>query len=75
MSSIVSCSLALLFGGAEEAMPGGPGHAHSEDLQRLEVPHTLPAAQTESDHGGRLVPEICSECSLNNEELLIRMSC
>lgn len=45
-------------------MPAGPGHAHSEDLPWLEVPQPLPAAETESDRGGSMVPPICGEAAL-----------
>lgn len=52
---------ALLPGGEEEAVPARSGHAHSEDLPWLEVPHPVPAAEEESDSGVSLVPPICGE--------------
>lgn len=42
-------------------MPARSGHAHSEDLPWLEVPHPVPAAEEESDSGVSLVPPICGE--------------
>lgn len=42
-------------------MPGGPGHAHSENLPWLEVPPPVPAAEEESGGGGGLVPPIRGE--------------
>lgn len=42
-------------------MPARPGHAHSEDLPRLEVPQSLLAAEEEPGGGGSVVPSICGE--------------
>lgn len=42
-------------------MPARSGHAHSEDLPWLEVPHPVPAAEEESDSGVSLVPPIRGE--------------
>ena len=68
LSSIFSLPAALLLGGEEEAMPAGPGHAHPEDLPWLEVPHSLPAAEEESDSGVGLVPPIRGEPPPRHEE-------
>lgn len=42
-------------------MPSRPGHTHSEDLPWLEVSHTVPAVEEESDSGGGVVPPIRGE--------------
>lgn len=56
-----SLPVALFLGGEEKAMPAGPRHTHSEDLQRLEVPQPVPLDEKEPDSGGSLVPPICCE--------------
>lgn len=52
---------ALPLGREAEAVPAGPGHAHSEDLPGLEVPQPVPAAEKEPDRGGGVVPPIRGE--------------
>lgn len=48
-------------------MPARPGHPHSEDIPRLEVPQPVLAAEKEPDSGGSMVPSICGETSLQAE--------
>lgn len=48
-------------------MPSRPGRPHSENLSWMEVPHSLPAAEAQSDSGGNLVPSICGEALYRRE--------
>lgn len=50
-------------------MPARPGHAHSEDLPWLEVPHPVPAAKEESDSRGSVVPPIRRKETLSHVRL------
>lgn len=55
------CVTAFLPGGEEKAVPGGPRHAHSEDLPWLEVPLPFPTAEEEPSGGSCLVPALCGK--------------
>ena len=60
-SGVPNLPPAVLPGGKEAGLPGEPGRSHPEDLPRMEVPQTLPAAQEEPGGGSSLVQTLCGE--------------